>query len=147
MCTTNNYSICSMKVNGERTLGENIADNGGLREALYGYKLHKKKFGKERILPGFENFTHEQLFFISFGNVRARSKLHSTFISNNKIYIILIVFIVVVWNTNTDRHQMGIGRLASTRTGPIDGRSNQFIWVQQSIQMPTRIKNVSKTIM
>lgn len=57
------------QVNGERTLGENIADNGGLREAYYGYKLYVKKYGKEPLLPGFENFTHDQMLFISFGNV------------------------------------------------------------------------------
>lgn len=57
------------QVNGELTLGENIADNGGLREAFNGYQLHVRKYGKESRLPGFEKYTHNQLFFMSFGNV------------------------------------------------------------------------------
>lgn len=59
-----------MQIDGELTLGENIADNGGLREAFYAYKLYTDKYGEEQRLPGFENFSHEQLLFISFGNVR-----------------------------------------------------------------------------
>lgn len=46
-----------------------IADNGGLREAYYAYKLYVDKYGREKILPGFEHYSHEQLLFISFGNV------------------------------------------------------------------------------
>lgn len=57
------------QINGELTLGENIADNGGMREAFHAYQLYKDSNGKEPKLPGFEEFTHEQLLFISFGNV------------------------------------------------------------------------------
>lgn len=57
------------QINGERTLGENIADNGGIREAFMAYQMYTKKYGTERMLPGFEDFTPEQLFFLSFGNV------------------------------------------------------------------------------
>lgn len=57
------------QINGELTLGENIADNGGLREAFHAYQLYKDSFGREQKLPGFDDYTHEQLFFISFGNV------------------------------------------------------------------------------
>ncbi|KAH8306406.1 hypothetical protein KR018_010737 [Drosophila ironensis] len=57
-------------VDGELTLGENIADNGGMREAFYAYRLYVKEMGRERAkLPGLEHYTHEQLFFISFGNL------------------------------------------------------------------------------
>lgn len=58
------------QVNGEQTLGENIADNGGLREAYHAYRLYVRQSGKEMQLPGFEDYTHDQLFFMSFGNVR-----------------------------------------------------------------------------
>ncbi|KAH8382417.1 hypothetical protein KR009_003389 [Drosophila setifemur] len=57
-------------IDGELTLGENIADNGGMREAFYAYRLYAKEVGRERAkLPGLEHYTHEQLFFISFGNL------------------------------------------------------------------------------
>lgn len=59
-----------LQIDGELTLGENIADNGGMREAFYAYRLYVQRFGKEgRRLPGLEKYTHEQLFFISFGNL------------------------------------------------------------------------------
>lgn len=61
--------ILFFQINGELTLGENIADNGGLREAFYAYKLYQQRNGREDLLPGFENYTHEQLFFMSYGNV------------------------------------------------------------------------------
>ena len=41
-----------------------------MREAFYAYRLYVKDMGKERLrLPGLEHYTHEQLFFISFGNL------------------------------------------------------------------------------
>ncbi|KAL7727927.1 hypothetical protein ACLKA6_019488 [Drosophila palustris] len=57
-------------IDGELTLGENIADNGGMREAYLAYRLYVKEVGRERLkLPGLEHYTHEQLFFIAFGNL------------------------------------------------------------------------------
>ncbi|XP_050344222.1 phosphate-regulating neutral endopeptidase PHEX [Nymphalis io] len=56
-------------VDGKKTLGENIADNGGVREALAALREHLRKNGPEPKLPGFEHLTSEQLFFLSFGNL------------------------------------------------------------------------------
>lgn len=56
-------------IDGERTLGENIADNGGLREAVVAYERWKARHGQELLLPGFTHLTHEQLVFLSFAHV------------------------------------------------------------------------------
>lgn len=60
-------------IDGERTLGENIADNGGLREAVVAYDKWKARHGKEPLLPGFTDLTHEQLVFLSFAHLWCES--------------------------------------------------------------------------
>lgn len=57
----------AMKLNGVNTQGENIADNGGIREAFRAYRIGLAKRGKyaESALPGLERFTSDQMFFIS----------------------------------------------------------------------------------
>ena len=71
-----NYGILSQNVSGTLTLGENIADNGGLKTAYYAYKswLAKQKIPNTELpLPGL-NHTHEQLFFLSFAQVSTYSQ-------------------------------------------------------------------------
>ncbi|PFX13851.1 Endothelin-converting enzyme 1 [Stylophora pistillata] len=51
--------------NGNQTLNENIADNGGLKLAFKAYKSLVAKEGTEGTLPGL-GLTEEQLFFIGF---------------------------------------------------------------------------------
>lgn len=57
-------------LNGLITLGENIADNGGIKQSFKGYKKWQQEHGKdEPVLPGV-NLTHEQLFFVAFAQIR-----------------------------------------------------------------------------
>jgi predicted metalloendopeptidase len=62
-------------VNGNLTLGENLADNGGLKEAFLAYKSYRERHGEELRLPGLHNFTHEQLFFLGYANVRGKKTI------------------------------------------------------------------------
>ncbi len=52
-------------MNGELTLGENIADNGGIRESFRAYMSSVDALGPEPVLPGLEQYTPEQMYFIS----------------------------------------------------------------------------------
>lgn len=54
-------------MNGRLTLGENIADAGGLTASYHAWKKHDDA-KSDLHLPGLDAFTKEQLFFISYGN-------------------------------------------------------------------------------
>jgi len=56
-------------VKGNLTLGENLADNGGLNQAFSAYQRYKRRYGEEPKLPGFEDYTGDQMFFIAYGSV------------------------------------------------------------------------------
>ncbi|OQE11103.1 hypothetical protein PENVUL_c003G04051 [Penicillium vulpinum] len=56
-----------LNVNGRLTLGENIADAGGLTASYHAWKKHDEA-KPDPHLPGLDAFTKEQLFFISYGN-------------------------------------------------------------------------------
>ncbi|XP_078482992.1 endothelin-converting enzyme 2 isoform X1 [Ciona intestinalis] len=63
------FNFGGAQVNGVLTLGENIADNGGVRLAYNAYQVWKKANGSsETQLPSL-NYTHDQLFFISFAQL------------------------------------------------------------------------------
>ncbi|XP_065114436.1 phosphate-regulating neutral endopeptidase PHEX isoform X2 [Paramisgurnus dabryanus] len=64
-----------LNVRGKRTLGENIADNGGIRESFRAYRrwIDTKRSGlEEPLLPGL-GLTNNQLFFLSYAHVRCNS--------------------------------------------------------------------------
>ncbi|XP_052572729.1 membrane metallo-endopeptidase-like 1 isoform X6 [Peromyscus californicus insignis] len=55
-------------VNGFSTLGENIADNGGVRQAYKAYLQWLTEGGRDQRLPGL-NLTYTQLFFVNYAQV------------------------------------------------------------------------------
>ncbi|KAG1651036.1 Neprilysin-1 [Nymphon striatum] len=58
-----------LHINGELTLGENIADNGGIRRAFTAYKQHMNTSSVNYRLPGLEQYSSDQLFFLGYSNV------------------------------------------------------------------------------
>ena len=56
-----------LHVNGRLTLGENIADAGGLSASYHSWKKRDEK-SPDPNLPGLSEFSKEQLFFISYAN-------------------------------------------------------------------------------
>lgn len=56
-----------LHVNGRLTLGENIADAGGLTAAFHAWKKRDEN-SPDPVLPGLTTFTKEQLFFVSYAN-------------------------------------------------------------------------------
>uniref|UniRef100_A0A0N5C274 Peptidase_M13 domain-containing protein n=1 Tax=Strongyloides papillosus TaxID=174720 RepID=A0A0N5C274_STREA len=68
-------SITNKSINGLLSLDENIADNGGLKIAHRAYMKYLQSIGgKDLLVSGFEDFTDEQLFFISFGRSECEYK-------------------------------------------------------------------------
>ncbi|XP_057702727.1 membrane metallo-endopeptidase-like 1 isoform X2 [Corythoichthys intestinalis] len=73
-CMVQQYSKFSWKlaggqnVSGIGTLGENIADNGGVRQAYKAYLKWVETNGEEPRLPGLD-LDHKQLFFLNFAQV------------------------------------------------------------------------------
>ncbi|KAL2090790.1 hypothetical protein ACEWY4_013053 [Coilia grayii] len=55
-------------ISGINTLGENIADNGGIRQAYKAYLKWVEREGEEPRLPGLD-LDHKQLFFLNFAQV------------------------------------------------------------------------------
>uniref|UniRef100_A0A3P9N4P3 Neprilysin n=1 Tax=Poecilia reticulata TaxID=8081 RepID=A0A3P9N4P3_POERE len=73
-CIIDQYSNFSwdlangLHLNGNNTLGENIADNGGIRQAYQAYRDFVKQHGEEPTLPGID-LSHDQLFFLNFAQI------------------------------------------------------------------------------
>ena len=65
----------NMTLNGVNTQGENIADNGGLKQAYRAYRTWRERQhaaglpAEEDRLPGLMHITHEQIFFLSYAHI------------------------------------------------------------------------------
>ncbi|KAM9333255.1 LOW QUALITY PROTEIN: phosphate-regulating neutral endopeptidase PHEX [Pholidichthys leucotaenia] len=69
------WKEAGLNVRGKRTLAENIADNGGIREAFRAYRrwVDESRGGvEEPLLPGV-GLNNNQLFFLSYAHVRCNS--------------------------------------------------------------------------
>ncbi len=58
-----------LHINGILTQGENIADNGGIKQAYKAYRAYRDRQlagGEEPPLPGLEHYSNDQIFFISY---------------------------------------------------------------------------------
>ncbi|CAD5214481.1 unnamed protein product [Bursaphelenchus xylophilus] len=60
-----------MAINGRETVGENMADNGAVRAAFNSFQAYQEYYGQDPRLPDPDlgEFTHNQLFFLSFARV------------------------------------------------------------------------------
>ncbi|XP_072897323.1 endothelin-converting enzyme 2-like isoform X2 [Hemitrygon akajei] len=64
----NQYTVNGEHIKGKQTLGENIADSGGLKAAYHAYKAWVKRNGEEKLLPAL-GLNNHQLFFVGFAQV------------------------------------------------------------------------------
>jgi predicted metalloendopeptidase len=62
-----NYEVAGATVNGRLTLGENLADIGGLKTSHAAYKLWEDRRGAPE--PLLDELTNEQLLFVSWGQI------------------------------------------------------------------------------
>lgn len=58
--------IFVLQVDPNKTLNENLADNGGVKEA---YKAYKRLLNRSNELIAVKDYTWDQLFFIGYGTV------------------------------------------------------------------------------
>ncbi|TNM88735.1 hypothetical protein fugu_004989 [Takifugu bimaculatus] len=72
-----------LQVSGISTLGENIADNGGVRQAYKAYLKWVETEGEEPRLPGLD-MDHKQLFFLNFAQVSERNAKFNLWQIKNK---------------------------------------------------------------
>jgi len=56
-------------MDGNITLGDNMSDNGGLKLAYDAYRVWAKGHGVEPRLPGLQEYTPQQMFWLSYANV------------------------------------------------------------------------------
>ncbi|KAK3104558.1 hypothetical protein FSP39_004964 [Pinctada imbricata] len=57
-----------LNIDGKNTQGENIADNGGLKQAYRAYSKWVERHGEELLLPGLK-LSNRQLFFLNYAQI------------------------------------------------------------------------------
>ncbi len=87
-CVTNQYNayevLPGVQVNGELTLGENIADMGGLKLAFMAYRNSRKGAASMTVADG---FTEDQQFFLAAGQAwcaKGRDEYMRTLVQTNE---------------------------------------------------------------
>ncbi|CAF0815027.1 unnamed protein product [Rotaria sp. Silwood1] len=82
------YILDGQNENGQRTLSENIADNGGLKLSFLAYQKHKQRTltsGNNLRLPGLP-YNNDQLFYIAFAhswcNLETSNAMHYDLIND-----------------------------------------------------------------
>ncbi|XP_044750309.1 uncharacterized protein LOC123310736 [Coccinella septempunctata] len=70
MCIVEQYSNntvpeVNIKINGANSQGENIADNGGIKQAYLAYTRWLSNHGPDKYLPGLSFYTDRQMFWIA----------------------------------------------------------------------------------
>ncbi|XP_025409437.1 neprilysin-1-like [Sipha flava] len=71
-----------VKINGQMTQNENIADTGGLTHAFIAYQKYISNHGTEQRLPGLEELSPEQLFFVGFASIWCESTTEQTLLND-----------------------------------------------------------------
>lgn len=70
------YSYLNVSINGDRTLAENIADNGGLHVSWDAYQYEATGMSPST-LPGLSSYTQDQLFWMGYGQVWCSSSVQT----------------------------------------------------------------------
>ncbi|XP_045472073.1 neprilysin-2-like [Harmonia axyridis] len=61
----NTVEEVNIKLNGENSQGENIADNGGIKQAYLAYVDWLSENGPDKSLPGLSSYSDQQMFWIA----------------------------------------------------------------------------------
>ncbi|KIH66506.1 hypothetical protein ANCDUO_03165 [Ancylostoma duodenale] len=88
-------------VDGRLTIGENIADNGGLRVAYEAYRMRSLRESDSAALPGLSAFSPQQLFFVAYANTWCEA------VKSSSINYVM----------DTDVHALGMFRWAAAARG------------------------------
>ncbi len=93
-------------------MGENIADNGGIRETFKAYQFYSQRSEGPQRLPYVSQYSPEQLLFLSFANV-----------SQNKFFMSLNIYIFscfkdLVWSRK-NRIPQGFDSIQSSQSRKI----------------------------